>query len=509
MFMQTAHSISEFSSLLQSLPSLRASFDSSTASDALFAYLMKLRLGRSNESIGSYFGINRNIIAKRISSVRQALLADIAPKFVNYERSRRNLLSHTSRLSKNLFTSRPDQIVVIWDATYVYVEKSLNHTAQKKTYNTHKKRNYVKPMLCVATDGTIICVIGPFKATENDASIMQKILPELIPSMRNFQEGDVMLVDRGFRDCIEDFEQQGFVVKIPAHAGGNRQLTTIEANATRLVTKCRFEVEKTNGVMKNTFKMFSMTQETYWVPTLMHDFTIAAALINRLNSIRAKPTKSDAEIDDISQKMLSRLMTPNSLHDALKGNSFAALIRAKKHHIFTSTLTFPSLTIEDLKNISFGIYQINQAALYAYEHFQANNNQFIIYTFPEECKQYWKDFVPENIKSVLVMIDLKSRFVNARTYRSYVLFDSEGNDANAVLGYFCSCKNGLRTVGCCSHVMTLLYYLGFAQRSIGIKEPSPHLRNIFDREQYKLNEYQEVDTDDEEYIDEDEEIFGI
>lgn len=442
--------------------------------------------------------------------MRNALLSDIAPKFVNHERSRDNLLSHCSRLSKNLFTTRPDQIVVIWDATYIYVEKSLNHSAQKKTYNSHKKRNYVKPMLCVTTDGTIISAVGPFKATENDASIMQKILPEFIPSMRNFQEGDVMLVDRGFRDCIEDFENRGFRVKIPAHASGNRQLTCLEANRTRLVTKCRFEVEKMNGVLKNTFKMFSITQETYWVPTLMHDFTIAAALVNRLKSMRPKQNPSDLHIDELSRKMLERLNTPNFLHEALKGNSFAAVIRAKKYQIFDTPLTFPTLSIDDLKNVSFGIYQINQAKLYVYEHFQANDNQFIVYTFPEENVRYWKEYVPEDIKSILIMIDIKSRFVNARKYRSFVLFNPEGCSANAILGYFCTCKNGLRTLGCCSHVMTLLYYFGFAQRNNGIKEPSPHLRNIFDREQYRLNEpeTQELETDDEEYPEADEEIFG-
>lgn len=133
---------------------------------------------------------------------------------------------------------------------------------------------------------------------------MTKILPENIPAMRNFMENDVMLVDRGFRDCVGDFEERGFQVGIPVHAGGKKQLTTIEANRTRMVTKCRFEVERINGVMKNKYKykIFSKVQETYWIPYIMDDFTIAAALNNRLNSIRPVKNQSEAEIDETAKK---------------------------------------------------------------------------------------------------------------------------------------------------------------------------------------------------------------
>lgn len=98
------------------------------------------------------------------SEVRASLLSDSAPEYVNHARSREDLLSRCSRLSRKIFLQDNDGgIVVIWDATYIYVEKSLNHQFQKQTYNSQKKRNYVKPMVCVASDGTIICVVGPFK----------------------------------------------------------------------------------------------------------------------------------------------------------------------------------------------------------------------------------------------------------------------------------------------------------------------------------------------------------
>lgn len=501
MKMRSAHTISEFHSLLQSIPSLLNQAGEG-ASNALFIYLMKLRLGDSNESIANYFGMNMWKVAEILKLVRASLLSDFAPKYVNHARSREDLLSHCSRLSRKLFLQDDDQrMVVIWDATYIYVEKSFNHQFQKQTYNSQKKRNYVKPMVCVASDGTIICTVGPFKATQNDATIMTQIIPENIPAMRNFMEDDVMLVDRGFRDCVEDFEARGYEVRIPAHARGSQQLSTIEANRTRMVTKCRFEVERINGVMKNKFKIFSKVQETYWIPHIMDDFTIAAALNNHLNSIRPTKKLSEADIDKTAEKMLECLPQSNSLHDALKGNSFAAVIRAKKYQIFENQMTFPNLSYADLKSISLGVYQINQAKLYAHDHIRLNNNQFILYTFPEECSKFWENFKTENRNPVLLMLNIKSRFVSARQHRTFVLYDVNGHGPSAILGYYCSCKNGLRTIGCCSHTMTVIYYCGFAQYNGGVREPSIHLRNTFNRAQARNEFNADTDTDTEEYED--------
>lgn len=495
MKMRSAHTISEFHSLLQLIPSLLSQLGTG-ASNALFIYLMKLRLGDSNEAIAHYFGINQLKIAEILKKVRACLLSDFVPKYVNHARSREDLLSHCSSLSRKLFLQDDDQRnVVIWDATYIYIEKSLNHQFQKQTYNSQKKRNYVKPMVCVASDGTIICTVGPFMATENDATIMTKIIPNNIPAMRNFMENDVMLVDRGFRDCVEELEEKGYQVRIPAHARGMQQLSTLEANRTRLVTKCRFEVERINGVMKNKFKIFSKVQETYWIPNIMDDFTIAAALQNHLISIRPAQRLSDADIDNTAKKMLDSLSQPNLLYEALKGNSFAAVVRAKKYYVYTNQMTFPNLSYTDLKSISLGVYQINQAKLYAYDHFRLNNKQFILHTFPEECSKFWEGFKTENNNPVLLMLNIKSRFVSARQHRTFVLYDSNGQGPSVILGYYCSCKNGLRTVGCCSHTMTVIYYLGFAQYNGGVKEPSQHLRNVFIRRQTE----DEPDTDTEEY----------
>ena len=71
------------------------------------------------------------------------------------------------------------------------------------------------------------------------------------------EEGDVQIVDRGFRDVAAVFEEMGCDVKIPGFLDkSGRQFTVKEANETRLVSKCRWVVESFHARFKK-WRMFS------------------------------------------------------------------------------------------------------------------------------------------------------------------------------------------------------------------------------------------------------------
>lgn len=105
------------------------------------------------------------------------------------------------------------------------------------------------------------------------------------------------------------------------------------------------------------------------------------------------------------------------------------------------------------------------------------------------------------------MINLKSRFVGAKSYRPYVLFDKKVGGIESILEYACSCKHGKRTVGCCSHVMCILYYMGYAQYNGGVSERAKHLKHVFDDD--VANDVFNNFEDDEESEDDEEEILGL
>lgn len=64
----------------------------------------------------------------------------------------------------------------------------------------------------------------------------------------------------------------------------------------------------------------------------------------------------------------------------------------------------------------------------------------------------------------------------------YLLLDLTLNGKEGVVGYYCQCKNGQRTLGCCSHIMTVIWYFGFARYTDDLKHPAQFLNNIWDIE---------------------------
>ena len=58
------------------------------------------------------------------------------------------------------------------------------------------------------------------------------------------------------------------------------QLTRLQANETRLVTKIRWVIEDANGVLKQSFRAFDGTIQNKMLNHIMNDFRIACSLVN-------------------------------------------------------------------------------------------------------------------------------------------------------------------------------------------------------------------------------------
>lgn len=486
----TAHSKEEFGKLLLELPSLTEELNSTKkASEALHMYLMKIRTGQSNESIGSLFGVSRTTVQRRCDIVRKLMKQTIVPRYINYERSRDELISRKSIASRLFFDDGNEQSAhLILDGTYIFLEKSQSHEFQKNTYNTHKKRNYLKIMMGVSTDGTIIFTLGPFKAKENDAQITRKIFDSEMGSTRAYLPQDIMIVDRGFRDCVTDLKNRGFIVKMPV-CSTVAQLTTQEANQSRLVTKVRYEVERVNGVMKNVWRIFAGVVETQYIPHVMTDFEIGAALINR----QSKPRTIDEDKCTImANSMLSRLNIGNHLQNIVNGRSFERMINAQSYQLIENIETVPPLTFEDLEKIAFGQYQIVQARCYLSN--QLSNQCLSVYSFfKEDIDKHFSMIFESTEDLILLMTNLKSRFVSNRVHRVFVLRDKSKLGVDSVLQYCCDCKVGSRTVGCCSHVMSLLYHVSYAPSIGGVTRIASHLDGVFEN-----NNYHGIEEDSDE-----------
>jgi hypothetical protein len=96
-------------------------------------------------------------------------------------------------------------------------------------------------MMIVTTTGYIVSVLGPYlaDAKNNDASILNHSIQSNTDEIKGWvKEDDIFVVDRGFRDSESLLQDIGIRMEMPAFLQkGQKQLTTEEANSSRLVTK--------------------------------------------------------------------------------------------------------------------------------------------------------------------------------------------------------------------------------------------------------------------------------
>ena len=184
-------------------------------------------------------------------------MTGFVPKYLGFGHiTRKDVIeSHTSTFAKVLFgVDKEDTAICVADGTSIYIEKNSNYSFQRRTFSVHKGRPLVKPMMLVASDGYIILVLGPCLADgrNSDSKSTEHMLKSNTETMtERFQQGDVLVVDRCFRDVADLLEDFGIKSRMSHFlTKSQKQLSTEEANETRLVTKVRWGVESVDGRVK-------------------------------------------------------------------------------------------------------------------------------------------------------------------------------------------------------------------------------------------------------------------
>lgn len=206
-------------------------------------FLVKLYSGMSNKLLSTIFGLSKSSVRRAIETVRLISMRTFVPLYLGIETVPRSTLiqNHTRQLAKTLFNADDNQLILVLDGTYIYINKSNNFKFQRRSFSMHKGRPLVKPMVVVTTTGHFVTIVGPYLADgkNNDAAILNHMLRANIQNFREFlQEGDILVVDRGFRDSLTLLADLGINAEMPALISkGQKQLSTKEANSSRLVTK--------------------------------------------------------------------------------------------------------------------------------------------------------------------------------------------------------------------------------------------------------------------------------
>ncbi|CAC5358837.1 unnamed protein product [Mytilus coruscus] len=181
------------------------------------------------------------------------------------------------------------------------------------------------------------------------------------------QPGDVLIVDRGFMDVSEMLDDLGIQAEMPKILPkGQKQFTTEEADASRLVTKIRWVVESINGRLKQWKYLQNVVSNTQ-IPYIGDNVKLIGALCNKY-----KPPFSTGEKDNdqnLGCKNEGTVQEKNDLQERVAREGLHRRICSwKKIDADDSLPCFPMLSEEDLRNITVGVYQFKLAKSYTQEH---------------------------------------------------------------------------------------------------------------------------------------------
>ena len=281
------------------------------------------------------------------------------------------------------------------------------------------------------------------------------------------------IVDRGFRDCVDFLNELDMNVFMPNFLYSGSQHTTEEANNSRLITKIRWIIEAVNGHIKN-WEYFRNIVHNKNIPHIGDDFRIVCAM---LNSFRYPRYKTDINKEkNLAQSMLLKNHSINPLQNVVKGFSN----RTKKNNkLNPEEINFPELSEEYLNELAFGSYQLKQSISYTTDHLSEGGTYEI---------EIFKEM--EN----LIRIKISSRHSNKTCYNTFIQYSFD--EVNLIKNWYCSCKAGARTIECCSHVFSVLWFLGFHLKTNKTKlVATNYLDDIIDA---KLNGDAQLMSEDEE-----------
>jgi hypothetical protein len=316
---------------------------------------------------------------------------------------------------------------------------------------------------------------------------------------------NTIVLDRGFRNVIEELEKLDNVqAKMPScNAKGNKQQSVYDANQSRLVTKVRWTVEAYHGRLKK-WKFFYNRQPTAHIQSLNQFLRVTTAALNALRPVLYDTTtdyeyhisvaremlkKSEEKTNPVSERVAKGTLSSRGgwkvQLDQVDDGAGDEFPMDKE-----GTLPdFPVLNEDEItEKITCGNYQIKQAKHYADEHLEENGG----FTY----------FVHKSAPD-LIRLRLQSRHKNAKQYYVWVQYDPKTPiNSGSITGWHCQCKAGARTVGCCAHVATAIWYLGYARHQN--YKMSPNIYNYW-RGVINSNGIAKFKNSDEEDEDEDEE----
>lgn len=209
-------------------------------------------------------------------------------------------------------------------------------------------------MVMVTTTGYIVTIFGPFFSDfhNNDASILNHVMLNNYENILTWiKDGDIMILDRGFRDSLGVLKTLGIDTAMPSFLGKNRsQFDVYDANRSRFITKLRWVVESINARLKR-FRWFSQTIQNSSLPFVPDFLAIVAALNNCFHVPMVTPSPDD---DNVVRRMNRLLSQSNALYERLIQDNLMRSSVWQATTIDNLSEPFPTLSLDYIRSLTIG-----------------------------------------------------------------------------------------------------------------------------------------------------------
>ncbi|KAK3098190.1 hypothetical protein FSP39_017068 [Pinctada imbricata] len=254
------------------------------------------------------------------------------------------------------------------------------------------------------------------------------------------------------RDALPFLSSLGINAEMPAFMKkGETQMSTEDANCSRLVTKIRWVVESANARIKR-WRFLDRTLTTNQIPFIREYIRIVCAISNKY----FRPLSNGNEDEDqvLAAKMAYLSRQVNWLQSYVEEKGFHK--KTAQWREIDRNDDFPSLDEDQIRQLTCGTYQMKLCASYAQEHMDGN------------C-----DISVHKDEPTLLRVRIQSRHCSSKSYMLRIKY----NEA-CVEAWYCRCRAGSRVVGVCAHIAAVIWHLGYSrhsQRRVGVQNWGKYL----------------------------------
>lgn len=172
--------------------------------------------------------------------------------------------------------------------------------------------------------------------------------------------------------------------------------------------------------------------------------------------------------------MLEGVSKKNELFDYLAENKLLRAVASFKKVTANEISDFPVLNHEELQDLFTGTYQLRLAASYLADLILQSDSI---------------DSIEYLLSGNLLKARMPSRHSKSKRYNTFIRYETWQNSVDGIKDKYCSCANGMRTVGFCCHSAAIIFHLSFAKYQEKVVTPAAFLSKVFvEDEPVVLNE---------------------